>query len=171
MLLRDTGHRRTIPINMRDIRAGLRERLDAIAKERAVLRTRLSEAESQEAAIRALLKQEEAKFGKLEPILPFSGILEPSDGDTATVRGRTPLSQMILNYLVQNAGRPVTLQDFKAAAEHVRFDFGQKAPGRVLHWALVGMEENQLVRKTEKGYTLAEMPPSSLNPTPPEASN
>jgi hypothetical protein len=138
---------------MQDIRAGLKERLDSIAKERAMLRTRLAEAEIMESTIRALLQQEEGKFGKLEPTLPFNGNAKPIADPT--VRGGTPLSQLIIG-TIQQANRPRNLDQFKEAAERLHFDFGDKKPGRVLHWALVALEQSNVLERTKDGYKLRE---------------
>src|SRR5450631_1104322 len=122
---------------MQDIRAGLKERLAAVIKERSALRARFAEIEQLEATIRVLLQQEESKFGKLEPKLPFNE-LAPS-AEPKVVRGNTPLSRLIIATL-ETSNKPLTLSDFKQEAARRNFDFGDKAPGRVLLWALVGME-------------------------------
>jgi hypothetical protein len=133
---------------MQDIRAGLKERLGAVAKERADLQARLTEVGDREIALKALLQQEESKFGKLEPRLPFNGAIKQRAD--SPVKGGTPLSRLILT-AIQEAKKPLMLDDFKQAAQSRNFDFGTKAPGRVLHWALVGMEESNILERADNG--------------------
>jgi len=138
---------------MKDIRYDLRERLQAIAKDSASLRSKLAQNDSEEVMLKALLQREDDRFGPLEASLPLlsNGI----DGDQSN-DGGTPLARFIVN-TIKTAGRPVTLDDLKTAAENVSFDFGAKKPGRVLHWALVAMSENNIVVRNGEGWKLKEV--------------
>jgi hypothetical protein len=130
---------------MKDIRHDLRERLDSIAKDSVVLRARLAQNDAEEAMLKSLLQREDARFGKLDASLPA-----PTNGDHAgqSKTGGTPLSRFIVN-TIRQAKKPVTLDDLKQAAETIGYDFGTKKPGRVLHWALVAMNENGIIRPSQ----------------------
>jgi hypothetical protein len=138
---------------MKDIRLDLRERLDSIAKDSAALRSKLSQNDAEEGMLKALLQREDDRFGRLEASLPAPS--KRIDGDQSTV-GSTPLARLIVN-TIRQAPKPVTLDDLKLAAEKVGYDFGTKKPGRVLHWALVAMNENNVIVKNGEGWKLKEV--------------
>lgn len=108
---------------MRDIRPDLRERLAMIASERARL-------DKMEAGIKALLQQEDQQH---QVFLPFNGA--ESDAAIADESG-TPLTRAIRTALTK---RSLSVEELKAAVKSVGYDFGERSPGRVLHWGLVGM--------------------------------
>ena len=140
---------------VKDIRPDLRERLDSITKEIAVLRAKVTQNENEESLLKILLQREDARFGKLEASLP---IMPPSNGAhvVQSSTGGTPLARLIVNTM-RNANKVTTLADLKKAAEAVGYDFGAKAPGRVLHWALVAMSENGSIVRKGDGWNLKEM--------------
>lgn len=123
---------------MRDIRRDLRERLDAVGKERKTLQARLAELDSTEAGIKALLNREERDFG----VQPVQRQLPDIVPDQPNGFGYTPLSKLILKIARSNQNRWLSLADFKQAAADEHFDFGEQSPGRTLHWALVGLTAN-----------------------------
>jgi hypothetical protein len=124
---------------MRDIGPVLRERLATIARERA----RLNE---MEAGIKALLKLEGGEDFKSST---------NGDGDHAGEPSNTPLAKFLLDTLKQ-AKRSLTVTDLKAAAKNAGLDFGEKSPGRVLHWALVGKMRSGVVEKVGGKWRLVE---------------
>jgi hypothetical protein len=124
---------------MRDIGPVLRERLETIARERARL-------DQMEAGIKALLKLENQEL-----VASKNG-----NGDQAAETGNTPLADFVLTTLKQ-AKRSVTVADLKTAASNAGFDFGQKSPGRVLHWALVGKMRSGIVEKVGGKWRLKEV--------------
>lgn len=135
---------------MKDIRPDLRERLDALEKRSAILRSQLEQNKEQEELLKNLLQHEDERFGRLE-----AALVAPSrsiDGDRSGAAS-TPLAKLIVNTIKQS-DHPVTLDDLKRAAEHVKFDFGTKKPGRVLHWALVAMHENNVIERNGAGWKL-----------------
>ena len=69
--------------------------------------------------------------------------------DQPTERERSLLSQFIRDAL--NDGTPRSLEDLKRIAQDRGMDFGGKNPGRVLHFGLLGMAQNNLVEMVEKG--------------------
>lgn len=117
---------------MRDIRPDLRERLEAISKEQQSLQSRLSELEQTEAGVRVLLLREEQRYSR-------GSITELHLGDNHVRAGGTPLAKLIITTARQGGKRWFVLDDFKTAAKEAHFDFGEKSPGRTLHWALVGL--------------------------------
>lgn len=123
---------------MRDIRPDLRERLAAIARERARL-------DQVEAGIKALLEQEEH---------PRVFISSSSNGDHE-VDG-TPLTRFILATLRHARPRALAIDDFKEAALKEGFDFGKKAPGRVLHRAMTGIAQGDRIEKVNGKWRLKE---------------
>lgn len=140
---------------MRDIRNDLKERLESLARQREQLQAQLSEVDQTESGVKSLLRQEEQRYGAL--------VLTSPDEDHANGNGfgRTPLSQLILETFKQKTDRPLMLSDFKKQAERVGFDFGEKSPGRTLHWALVGLAENGHItvagRGEDRRYSLKEV--------------
>jgi hypothetical protein len=106
---------------MRDIRPDLRERLVAIARERARL-------DQMEAGIKALIQQEDQQH---RVFLSFNG----ADGVDANESG-TPLTRAIRAALSKHS---LSVEELKTAVKTAGYDFGQRSPGRVLHWGLVGM--------------------------------
>jgi hypothetical protein len=140
----------------RDIRRDLRDRRDSIKKQREEYKLRLSELDQAEASVNALLEYEEQQWGgKPNRALVLTSPNEaPAEGNGF---GRTPLSQLILGTL-KDSNRALGLDDFKKHAEAIGFDFGEKSPGRTLHWALVGLAENDHLvvsgKKKERKYRL-----------------
>lgn len=128
---------------MRDIRPDLKERLSFIEKERARIEAsvydQLDDLDQQKLGVEALLEQEERRFASA------SG--NGNGHSPAAEDGSTPLARFILSVFRKTNPRPVSLADFKAMAAKANFDFGEKAPGRVLHWALVGMAQSGVVQK------------------------
>jgi len=116
---------------MRDIRADLRERLQAIARDRAGL-------DQMEAGIKELLRIEDRR----------EFIASGNGNGTHVDEGGTPLKRFILTVL-RHSKQPLTVGDLKVAAAQGGYDFGEKSPGRVLHWALVGMAQGGIVEKKE----------------------
>ncbi len=134
---------------MRDIRSDLQERLDAVTRDREDLRQRLAELEAVEASINALLLRESAQFSARTNGngngTPVAG-LNLSASDAAFYEGGTDLARLLLQTL-RRSGKAMPLEDLKDAAERAGLDFGAKAPGRVIHWALVGMAQSGSVEK------------------------
>jgi hypothetical protein len=103
---------------MPSIGPALRERLQQIARERARL-------DKMEAGIKALLQLENEDVGQSTN----------GNGAHADEAGNSQVSSFVLDVLKQK--RAVTVNDLKTAATNAGIDFGEKSPGRVLHWTLV----------------------------------
>jgi hypothetical protein len=132
---------------VRDIRHDLRERLVAISAKRKDLHRALDMCEVQEDCIKRMLAEEELLWESVSPRL-FD---EP-----APAVGGTTLSQVLLDTL-KAKGAPATLDELKDAAIKRGVPFGEKKPGRAIHFALIGMQQHALVKRAEGGrWTLAE---------------
>lgn len=128
---------------MRDIRADLQERLNAIAEERGDLEKRLQELAGIESGITALLQRESRNFAAQSN----------GDGGPYIDAGSTELARLILQTLRKH-NAPLSLEGLKEAADAAGFDFGEKSPGRVLHWALVGMAQGGSVEKVSDKWRI-----------------
>ncbi len=128
---------------MRDIRSDLMDRLKALSAERTRLQVDLDELKHREILLRALLEDEEDYWSKSQPSL-FEVAAE-GNGEPE----RTEVSRFLLEAL-SDAGEH-SLSDLKELAENAGVDFGEKSPGRVLHFALLGMAQNELVEMVSKG--------------------
>ena len=131
---------------MRDIRSDLQERLSAIAKDRADLEGKLAELDHIEVGIKALLEREGFLF--MAPASNGNGKGSHVEADTGT-----SLSQFLLQML-REAGKPVPLESIRDEAIKAGLEFGDKKPGRVIHWALVGMGQHGSVEKLEDGWKI-----------------
>jgi hypothetical protein len=112
----------------------LRERLKTIASERARL-------DKMEAGIKELLQLENQGF---------TASKNGNGAHAAAETGNTPLAHFVLDTLKQSK-RALSVDDLKAAAERAGLDFGEKSPGRVLHWALVGKLRSGIVEQVGGG--------------------
>ena len=130
---------------MRDIRSDLKERLDQCVRERRTLEARLSGLQNTEAGIRALLKQEEERFsGMVAPLFP-------EGGDRS-------LSKLIV-HVFKTQNRPLRLEEIKGEIAKTPYDFGDKKPGRAIHFALVGLDQSGLVQRVDGGcWAIREAP-------------
>lgn len=128
---------------MRDIRSDLKERLQRIDADAEKLRAELNALTQKRNSIQALLTEEEARFAKTDQML-FAGA--PNDPG----KYATPLSKLILGKIRLNGGQ-ASLDELKEAAEQAAYDFGEKTPGRSIHFALIGMAQGGLVEALGNG--------------------
>jgi hypothetical protein len=123
---------------MQDIRPGLRERLDAIKVQRLKL-------DQEESSLKALLQLEEQR--------------SLMNGDAALTLTNTPGSAAPdLRVLITGALRSqkrMTVTQIRETAER-SFNFGSKAPGRVVHFTLQGMKKNGIVDQDADYWLLKE---------------
>jgi hypothetical protein len=122
---------------MRDIRDDLKERLAAIDAEADKLKAQLESLSLKKAPIQKLLQEEDARFAKSDQVL-FAGVHDEPG------KYSTPLSRIILGKIRLNGGI-ASLEDLKQAAEDAAYNFGEKQPGRSIHFALIGMAQSGLV--------------------------
>jgi len=110
---------------MPDIGPVLRDYLKTIARERVRL-------DQMETGIKALLELEEHRD------FPVSNNGNGNGTGVTENGGGTQLSRFLFA-LLKNSKNGLTVDEIKASAHASKFDFGNKAPGRVIHWGLVGM--------------------------------
>lgn len=130
------------PVGMRDIREDLRQRLQAIALQRGELQARLGWLDKAEAHVLGLLEYEKYQAQRQqEPLF--------TDAELPAEEERTETAQFLREVLAD--GRPRTLEELKKAASDRGLNFEGKNPGRVLHFALLGMAQNGIVEMVSKG--------------------
>ena len=118
---------------MRDIRTDLRERLNDLDRQ-------LKAIEAQRVTVVALLRAEEERFGNLENhprVVAF---------DIKPVHN---LSDLLRTYLAD--GGQLSTQRLAELAVSSRHPFGDKSPGRSVHFALVGLQRGGHVERCENG--------------------
>jgi hypothetical protein len=130
---------------MRDLREDLRQRLQSIAIEKGTLSERLAYLEQVERNTKSLLEYEVMRVKAETKDQPA---LFPED-PPITDNERTVLSQFLRDALMD--GRPRSLEDLKRLAVERGVQFGEKNPGRVLHFALLGMAQSGAVEMVDKG--------------------
>ena len=133
---------------MRDIRPDLQERLVAIDKDRAALQAKLTELDHMETGIKALMRREGSLFVAAATAATPNGIGSHSEADAGT-----GLAPFLLQYLRQ-ARKPTPLGDIRDKAIEAGLEFGDKKPGRVIHWALVGMAQHGSVEKIGENWQI-----------------
>jgi hypothetical protein len=122
---------------LRDIRQDLRERLASIKAARESMQDNLRQLTEQQATLEKLLEAEEALW---QPVTP-SLFPECEDGT---------LRQVLIDTLKAKDGA-ASLEELKDAATERGVPFGRKQPGRVIHFAMLGMAQNRLVERTADG--------------------
>ena len=139
----DTGNSLGVDLGMRDIREDLRERLHKIESERAEIQSQLDQLSTREASLRTLLQEENIRWANQRDLF------NPPHEHALTNGHRTVLAQFIMRALAD--GTPRDLDVIKQMAQEQHIDFEDKNPGRVLHFALLGMAQSGTVEMIEKG--------------------
>ena len=129
---------------MRDIRQDLQERLEEIEVERAQIGRRIQVVQERAQMVAAMLKAEEQRWAERQAAFPS---LTPNGKKAKRVT--TPLGRVLVAALADQ--RQHSLDDLKEAAVNAGMDFGKKHPGRVIHFALIGMQQNKIVERTPSG--------------------
>lgn len=129
---------------MRDIRNDLLERLKQMQAQRSILEAQVAELIEREAHLNALLQAEEESVKAGESMGSLITASTRSNGSYST-----PLGQFVLGAF-QKQSR-CSLRQLKEAAKHSGIDFGDKSPGRVIHFLLLGMEQNGIVERLRDG--------------------
>jgi len=123
---------------MRDIRNDLRERLESITADRRRLEAKLGDLKRAEDGVKALLSQEEEHFASLSsPLFP--------EVEATNCTGLAPLILVAM----KKKNRPLDLQELKEELAKTSYNFGEKNPGRAIHFALVGLDQNGVVERLE----------------------
>ena len=129
---------------MRDIRPDLQERLQSVLNKRASLQRRLDSLAVEEALLTKLLQAEDAMY---PPSTLFDALEEAEPTQPGPVHPTSaPLSEVLLDTLKEKSGT-ASLDELKESATKRGFSFGAKQPGRVIHFALIGMSHHRLVER------------------------
>jgi hypothetical protein len=126
---------------MRDIRQDLRERRDSVRAKKVTLLATVDRLTAQEQTLDKLIEEEDAMWERVNPPL-FQGTEDKPQG--------TPLSQVLLDTLRAKGG-VAWLGELKESAVERGVPFGEKHPGRVIHFAMLGMAQHNLVAREENG--------------------
>ena len=124
---------------MKDIRQDLRERLDAIAAQRADLQLKIATLLASETGLKMLLRDEEERFAREPRLFP----------DKVAVNG-TSLRELIEKEL-RDKRRPMTVEDFKTEILRTTYNFGESKPGRAIQGALMGLKQNGVIDQLGEG--------------------
>jgi hypothetical protein len=127
---------------MRDIRQDIRERLDKLESERLELKSQLEQLSRRELTLKALLQEEDSRWSTQVDLFYGTGGMLTNGDRTAYAKF---LGQALANH------EPATLDALKDLARQRGLDFEGKNPGRVLHFALLGMQQNGTVEMVESG--------------------
>jgi hypothetical protein len=125
---------------MRDIRQDLRERRDSVRAKREAMESEIVSLKSQEQAYDRLIGEEDALWAKVSPTLFID----------ENVAAGSILSQVLLDTLKSKSGG-ASLEELKASAVQRGIPFGDKQPGRVIHFAMLGMAQHKLVERKGDG--------------------
>lgn len=125
---------------MRDIRQDLRERRDSVRAKREAMEVEVVSLKGQEQAYDKLIAEEDALWAKVSPTL----FVDESAGAGSI------LSQVLLETLKSKADG-ASLEELKTSAVQRGVPFGEKQPGRVIHFAMLGMAQHNLVSREHDG--------------------
>ena len=131
---------------LRDLREDLRHRLKLIELERAQINARLGSLSETEEHIKSLLGFEEMRIKSEQHNLALPFMVSAQMDAPPETSG--PYGQFLLNIL--SDGKTWTLDELKKAASDAGLNFEQKLPGRVLHFALLGLAQQDLVEMVAK---------------------
>jgi hypothetical protein len=134
---------------MRDIRDDLRERLDDIAAERAKLQAQVGALEALEATYKVALREEETRVGKNSPASQVNPLPFPRETPTSYV---LTFIGPVIKQIMRAKGRPLASDEIKdSIIEAKAFDFGEKAPGRSVHFGLVSLKNGGEIERLPDG--------------------
>jgi hypothetical protein len=119
-------------VAMRDIRKDLIERLGNIDREEADLQSRLKSLATMREGIKALIQADAERFAP-QPLFATE--------DEATIR--PALTATVINALRMKP--EASLDEIREIVERTGYDFGDRKPGRSVHFALVGLKNSGIV--------------------------
>ncbi|MFH1381432.1 MAG: hypothetical protein ABIH70_00880 [Chloroflexota bacterium] len=128
---------------MKALKEELLQRLQAAKDERNRLMHRLEAVEELEKAIDLIIREEDLRTRETQLTL-----IQVKNVNGRKVIGRTKLSQFIVKALAD--GKPKPIAELAELAKVEGIDFQNKAPKRVLHFALIGLSHNNYARMVEK---------------------
>ncbi len=124
---------------VKSIKEELRQRLEKVKGEHSQLTQRLNRLIELEQAIDLLIKEEDLRTQTTQ-----LSLLQVKAINGRKVIGRTELSQFIVRALADGKAR--SLNELAEMAKNESISFNNKAPKRVLHFALVGLKRNNYTR-------------------------
>ena len=116
------------------MKSDIKAMLDTVIAERAQVEQRLATLKQREDTLRAWLLEE-------QPVQATLAIVGGANGST-------PLSTLLRNAL--SDGKPHTNPELARLAS-ARGLVGEKSPGRVVHFALVGLQKHNYVKRNDEG--------------------
>ena len=144
--------RMTYTPRMRDLRDDFRERLDAITGERLALETKLAEVRQREDRYKMLLREEEERCAASSAGAAIALSVSAEDADPDANQN---LASLIMTTM-RSKNRPLDLDEIKREMGRTHFDFGTKAPGRAIHFRLIGLlNRGEVGRLADGRWTLA----------------
>lgn len=129
---------------MRNITGDLEERLVDVEAERSRLQRQLDALAGRESILRSMLETELTRLGQQQQMLPQAYVYEGNGhGPADSNYGKYG------NFLIQSLDQGERdLAYLKRLASDMQIDFGDKSPGRALHFALVGLQRRGLIKRT-----------------------
>jgi len=129
---------------VKNLKDELLQRLEKVKGEHAQLTQRLTRLVELEQALELLIKEEDLQTQATQ--LALLGV-KAING--RKVIGRTELSRFIVRALADGKAR--SLNELVDMAKNESISFNNKAPKRVLHFALVGLKRNNYAKTVNKG--------------------
>ena len=132
---------------MHDIRHDLRERLNAIVSQQGKLREEIAALENQSQLLMTLLRKEQLRWEESNS--------EIKDNPTKAENGnqndhKTEQLFDIISELL-NSGEPWYSSQLARVASQRGYQFGQRQPGRAVHFTLLGMAKRGEVKNVGLG--------------------
>lgn|GEM_PF-1794054 len=131
-------------IRVRNLRDELSQRLERVRGEHSQLTQRLNRLTELERAIDLLIKEEDLRTHTTQ-----LSLIHVKAVNGRKVIGRTELSRFIVRALADGKAR--SLNELVDMAKNENISFNNKAPKRVLHFALVGLKRNSYARTVSVG--------------------
>jgi len=149
---------------LRDIRSDLQERLDRLTAERLQLQTKLAALESLEATFKTALREEEVRVSRLSadrPQLPLS------DPDPEAASPAYAFIGSAIKSLMKSKNRPLAKDEIRDELVKTKtYDFGQRKPGRSVHFGLMSLvnggdvdqlPDGRFVISSKNGFSVQEV--------------
>jgi hypothetical protein len=127
---------------MEDVRPYLRERLKQLEEHQDRIRQELATVEMTVSGLRAVIKAEDELWRQLSPTPDLFHQEAQHNNSTGT------LPPLLTEFLRE---RPLTLDQLKQKLDERGYSFGDKSPGRVVNFALVGLLKRNSVNKLDDG--------------------
>lgn len=132
------------------------QRLLAVQAEIAKIEEDLSALKRRKEAMETLLEEENALWrpdtSKQAPLF-----INPIHGDVDAAQFSLFLRETLKD------GKPWSLEELKQLATQRNLEFGEKSPGRVLHFALIGMAQNGVVSQVSRGVWMLNAKGAPMN--------